>query len=191
MAGPPRSILLDTPLATDLRGRWRNWDRDADEDDELAKMVENFEPLNYPAGQAAAHWLHEDALDNDGQSLTRLLVSDDRIEGFIATAFGTVELTGGGRKRLPIRRRDLQRQEVGALLVCWVARHKDSEISGTQLMLTAVALARRAKRIAGLMALAVDPHDDEVAAMWRAKPWNFQQCRKPEEGRQTRLYIPI
>lgn len=190
MARPARSILLDTKLETDPRGRWRNWDRDADGDDELAERVAAFEPLDHPAGVEAARWLQKDALDNDGQSKTRLLVSEDRVEGFIATSFGTIELTEGGMKRLPVRR-DLRRREVGAFLVCWVARHRESEIPGSQLMLTAVALARRAKRIAGLMALAVDPHDDEVAAMWRGAPWHLQQCRKRKDGRQTRLYVPI
>ncbi len=190
MARPAHSILLDTPLETDPRGRWRNWDRDADDDDELAEKVEAFEPLNYPAGVEAARWLREDAYDNDGLTKTRLLVSDERVEGYIATCFGTVELTEGGMKRLAVRR-DLRRRQAPAFLVCWVARHKDSEIPGTQLMLTTVSLARHAKRNSGLVALALDPHDEEVSKMWQATPWNFQKCRHREGNRPTRLYVPI
>lgn len=190
MARLARSILLDTPLETDPRGRWRNWGRDADGDDELAEKVEAFESLNYPAGAKAARWLREDAYDNDGLTKTRLLVSDERVEGFIATCFGTVELTEGGMKRLTVRR-DLRRRQAPAFLVCWVARHRNSEIPGTQLMLTAVSLARHAKRNSGLVALALDPHDDEVLKMWQAAPWNFQKCRRRADGQQTRLYVPI
>ena len=190
MARPARSVLLDTLLETDPRGRWRNWDHDADGDDELAKKVETFESLSHPAGEAAARWLREDAYDNDGLTKTRLLVSDDRVEGFVATCFGSVDLTEGGMKRLPVRR-NLRRRQAPAFLVCWVARHRDSSIPGVQLMLTAVGLARHAKRNSGLVALALDPHDDGVAAMWRSAPWHFQQCRDPGDGRQRRLYIPI
>lgn len=186
----PRSILLDTPLETDLRGTWRNWDRGADCDEELASKVESFESLDHPAGVAAARWLREDAYDNDGLSKTRLLVTEERIEGFIATSFGIVELTDSGRRGLPVRR-NLRRREAPAFLVCWVARHRDSEIPGTQLMLTAIALAREAKRNSGLVAFAVDPHDEEVSEMWQSAPWHFRKCRSREDGRPTRLYVPI
>lgn len=190
MLGLPRSILLDTPLKTDPRGRWVRWDRSTKGDEELAQKVDEFEAVDVPAGVVAARWLREDALDNDGMTKTWLLVTDERVEGFIATCYGSVELTGGGRKRLPVPGR-LHRSQAPAFLVCWVAKHRESPISGRQLMLTAVGLAREAKRNSGLVALAIDPHDDEVAAMWRGKPWHFQKCRDRKDGSQPRLYIPI
>lgn len=186
----PRSILLDTPLETDPRGTWVNWDRNADDDVELATKVSSFKGLDHPAGIAAARWLREDAYANDGLTKTRMLVSPARVEGFIATCFGTVELTEGGMKQLPVPGK-LRRRQAPALLLCWIARHRDSEIRGTQLMLTAVALAREAKRNSGLIALALDPHDEEVARMWQAAPWHFQRCRRRREDRPTRLYVPI
>lgn len=190
MPGLPRSVLLDTPLETDPRGRWRRWDRDGSDDEELAQKIEEFVSLDFPAGEEAARWLREDALDNDGLTKTWVLESDERVEGFIATCSGQVDLTGGGKKRLPVPRR-LHRTQAPAHIVCWVAKHRDSPISGKQLMLTTVGLAREAKRNTGLVALALDPHDEEVAKMWRSKPWYFQKCRNPEDGRQARLYIPI
>ncbi|MGE5282943.1 MAG: hypothetical protein ACM3N0_11620 [Chloroflexota bacterium] len=190
MPGLPRSVLLDTPLQTDPRGRWVRWDHTTKEDSELALKVEDFEPLEYPAGIEAARWLKEDALENDGMSKTRLLMTDERVEGFISMCFGTVELTGGGKKRLPVTRR-LQRTQAPAFIVCWVARHRDSPIPGMQLMLTAVGLAREAKHLGGLVALALDPHDDEVAMMWQNQPWYFRKCREREDGRPARLYLPI
>ncbi len=191
MAGLPRSILLDTAMETDPRGRWVRLDLETRDDPDLIQMVEEFVPLDHPAGAEAGRWLREDALDNDGLTKTRLLVSDERIEGFIATCFGSVELSNGGIRRLTVPRH-LQRRAVPALLVCWVARHQDSEIPGLQLMLTAVGLARKAKRIGGLVALALDPHDNEVAEMWKGEPWHFQTCRKADKNdRPTRLFIPV
>lgn len=190
MSGLPRSVLLDAPLKTDLRGSWVGWDHTAKEDYELTQKVEDFEPLEHPAGIEAARWLKEDALDNDGMSRTRLLVTDERVEGFISTCYGTVELTGGGKKRLPVPGR-LQRTQAPAFIVCWVARHRDSLISGKQLMLTAVGLAREAKRLGGLVALALDPHDEEVAMLWQREPWYFRKCKGKEGERPPRLYIPI
>lgn len=160
------------------------------DDSELTEKMETFRSLPNSAGTEATRWLREDAFDNDGMSKTRVLLTDDRAEGFISTCFGTVDLTNGGVRRLTVPRH-LRRRTVPAFLVCWVARHVDSDISGVQLMLTAVALARQAKQNSGLMAFAVDPHDEEAAAMWRADPWYFQQCRAREDGRPTRLFIPL
>lgn len=190
MARLARSALLDSSLETDPRGKWFRWDRDHADDVNLAQKIEEFRSLEKPAGAEAARWLREDALENDGLTKTRVLVSDERAEGFIATCFGSVDLTRGGEKRLGVSRR-LQRRQVPAFLVCWVAKHRESEIPGTQLMLTAVALAREAKRISGLAALALDPHDEEVAQMWRSAPWHFRKCRERRDGQATRLYIPI
>jgi hypothetical protein len=190
MPSLPRSVLLDTPMETDPRGRWNRWDRDSRDDDELWQKIQDFESLHYPAGIEATRWLREDAYENDGLTKTRVLVSDERVEGFIATCFGSVELTNGGIRRLSVPGR-LQRRTVPALVVCWCARHRDSEIPGLQLMLTATGLARKAKRNSGLVALALDPHDEEVAAMWRGKPWYFQKCRDRKDGRPTRLFLPV
>jgi hypothetical protein len=190
MAGLPRSILLDAALETDSRGRWARWDRDNRGDEDLVGKIAAFESLENDAGAEAARWLREDAYDNDGLTKTRVLVSGERVEGFIATCFGSVELTNGGIRRLTVPPH-LRRRQVPAFLVCWVARHRESEIPGAQLMLTAVALARDAKRNSGLAALAVDPHDEAVSAIWRSAPWHFQKCRAREDGRPSRLYLPI
>ena len=191
MAGPARSVLLlDTVLETDPRGQWIRLDRDSADDDGLVQKIAEFKSLDYPAGVEAARWLREDAYDNDGLTKTRVLVSEERVEGFIATCFGTVELTHGGIRRLTVPRH-LRRRQAPAFVVCWVAKNRESEIPGAQLMLTAVALARDAKRNSGLVALALDPHDEDVARMWRESPWHFQKCRERGDGRPTRHYIPI
>lgn len=190
MAGFARSVLLDTPLETDHRGHWLRWDREHLGDGDLAQKIAEFESLDKPAGREASRWLREDAFANDGLTKTRVLVSEERVEGFIATCFGSVDLTRGGEKRLGVPRR-LQRRQVPAFIVCWVAKHRASEVPGAQLMLTAVALARDAKRNSGLAALALDPHDEEVAEMWRGAPWHFRKCRDRGDSRPTRLYIPI
>jgi len=189
MPGPKRSILLDSRVA-DARGSWVRVDNSTD-DDELAEKIAAFESLPNAAGTEAARWLREDARDNDGLSLTRVLVTDDRVEGYISTTYGQVELTNGPMRRLTVPNR-LRRRTVPAFVVCWVARHVDGDIPGVQLMLTAVGLARLAKRSGGLVAFAVDPHDEETSKMWRSDPYNFQLCREqPDSDRPTRLFIPI
>jgi hypothetical protein len=190
MASIARSVLLDKPLETDPRGRWTLLDRERRDDEELVGKIETFQSLPNPAGIEAARWLREDAFDNDGLTKTRALVTDHRVEGFIATCFGSVDLTGGGRRRLSVPRR-LKRQQVPAFILCWVARHEESEIPGIQLMLTALGLAREAKRNSGLVAFALDPHDEAVSIMWQGQPWHFRKCRERKGDPPTRLYLPV
>lgn len=190
MAGPQRSGLLDSVAAAEHQGKWVMLDREGAEDVELGRKVGEFESLPHPAGIEAARWLREDAVDNDPLTRTRVLISDERVEGFIATCFGSVTLTGGGRRRLSVPRR-LQRQQVPAFIVCWVAKHRDSVIPGADLMLTALGLAREAKRNSGLAVFALDPYDERVSRMWQAKPWHFRQSRARSDGRPARLYLPL
>jgi hypothetical protein len=191
MPGAARSVLLDQKLETDSRGTWVRLDHSTDGDEDLAEKVQAFQSLPNLAGMEAARWLRENARDNDGMSKTRVLVTEDRVEGFISTAFDTVELTNGAMRRLTVPKR-LHRRRVPGFVVCWVARHADSDIPGVQLMLTAVGLARMAKQNSGLVAFAVDPHDEETSKMWRSDPYNFQLCREqPDSDRPTRLFIPI
>lgn len=190
MAGLKRSALLDSKLETDARGTWVRLDQSTKDDGELLEKVSSFESLSNPAGEEAARWLREDALDNDGLTKTRMLVTDERVEGYIATCYGTVTLTDGGFRRLSQPRR-LRRKTVPAFLLCWVARNVESDIEGMQLMLTALGLAREAKRISGLVAFALDPHDEEVSTMWQGEPWHFRKCKAGSGDRPTRLYLPI
>jgi len=99
MAGLKRSALLDSKLETDTRGTWVRLDHSTTDDGELLEKVSAFESLSNPAGKEAARWLREDALDNDGLTKTRLLVTDERVEGYIATCYGTVTLTGSDASR--------------------------------------------------------------------------------------------
>ena len=190
MPGFPRSVLMEAPLETDLRGRWTLLDGESTADADLMRKVEEFESLSHPAGVESGRWLREDAIDNEPLTRTRVLLTDDRVEGFIATCFGSVILTGGGRRRLSVPRR-LQRQQVPAFIVCWVARHRDGSIPGAQLMLTALGLAREAKRNSGLAVFALDPYDERVSTMWQEKPWHFRKSRARSDGRPARLYLPL
>jgi hypothetical protein len=190
MAGLKRSALLDSKLETDTRGTWVRLDHSTRDDEELLDKVNAFESLPNAAGVEAARWLREDAFDNDGLTKTRALVTDERVEGYIATCFGTVTLTDGGFRRLSQPKR-LRRKTVPAFLLCWVARHVASDVEGMQLMLTALGLAREAKRISGLVAFALDPHDEEVSMMWQGERWHFRKCKASPGDRPTRLYLPI
>lgn len=190
MPGLPRSVLMEAPPATDPRGRWALLDRESATDVDLMQKVEDFESLPHPAGIEAGRWLREDAIDNEPLTRTRVLVTDDRVEGFIATCFGSVTLTGGGRKRLSVPRR-LQRQQAPAFIVCWVARHREGVVPGAQLMLTALGLAREAKRNSGLAVFALDPYDEQVSEMWQGRPWSFRRGKPRSDGRPARLYLPL
>jgi hypothetical protein len=74
--------------------RWVRWVPDVEhQDPALARQVGAFEPVDTPAGQAAARWLKEKALINHPSTVTRLLLRDERVEGFYAICSAQVRLS--------------------------------------------------------------------------------------------------
>lgn len=163
---------------------WMVWDpATAAARPDVAAAVAAFVSLDTPLGTKAAAWLREDALANDGSTRTRLLVSRDRVEGYFALAAGQVDVdaTAVQTMRLPAGR-----QRLPAIVLAWIARHRDSDITGMELIDVAYGIARRVRRDIGAVAMTLDPGDDAVARVWRGDPYGFRPARK---GR--RLWVPL
>ncbi len=163
---------------------WIIWDAStAAARTDIVAAVEAFESIGTPAGNDAARWLRVDALANDGSTRTWLLLAEGRVEGYVALCAGQVDLAATdvaalglppGRPRLP------------AILLAWIARHRQSSVSGKELIDIAYGIAQRVSRQIGAVAFALDPGDDAVAEIWRAEPYGFRTA-----SRGKRLWLPI
>jgi len=172
MAAPDVSSAA---VAADPNCRWVEWNLDASQ--EVAGLIEDFQPLDKPAGRAAARWLKEKARV-DLFTVTHLLVSDERVEGFITCRVSEATLTWSGVESLGVSQEE-GRKRVPAYLLCWCAKHRDSRIDGEELILNAIRLGREVQRY-GCVVLALDPHDDECAEkVWRQKH-KFREGAAPE-----------
>lgn len=100
----------------DPRCTWVEWNSDSPE--EVASAVDGFEPLDTAAGHKATDWLKQKARA-DIFTVTHLLVSEHRLEGFITCRVSEATLTWSGVESLGVskeegRSRSLLTFSVGA-----------------------------------------------------------------------------
>jgi hypothetical protein len=163
---------------------WLMWDSEtAAARPDVVEAVADFVGLDVPLGADAAKWLRDQALANDGSTRTRLLVSAARVEGYIALCAGTVQVDASAVQALGL---PAGRHLLPAVVLAWIARHRDTEVSGQELMDIAFAIARRTRREIGAVAFALDPGDEAVARIWRGRSYGF---RPSTRGR--RLWVPL
>lgn len=155
------------------------------EDDELARAVEAFVPVDRELGVEAGTWLREDAAANDGSTKTYVLLSDGRAEGFVALCASEVRLTRAAVADLGLPARVRQ----PAILLAWIARHQEAPGVGELLLRAAFDMGRAVARDVGAVALVVDPGDDGVAEYWRGL--GFRDSRPRWEGAELRLWMPL
>lgn len=196
-AQPSAAVQTTTdapPAAADPRYRWVEWEADTDE--EIARLVADFVPLDTPAGHRATEWL-KDKAKADLFTVTELLVSTERVEGFITCRVSEATLTWSGVESLGVSREE-GRKRVPAYLLCWCAKHLEATVDGEELVLNALRLAREVRRY-GCAVLALDPHDDECAErVWRRKH-GFRDGASPapehvpgpENAGPRRLWTPL
>jgi hypothetical protein len=189
MSGPRKAPLL-TVVTEEAKvvGEWEIWtpDRAARRPD-LAEAVERFEPLNHPAGEAAARWLREDSLTNDPSTKTYLSVVDAEVHGFFACCAGTVALSQVDASDLAVP----HRQHLPAFVLAWVARRRGGVVPGLQLVATAYGLARDLASSLGMVAFVLDPMDDQVARIWQDEPYAFREAKTGKGDRPARLWLPL
>jgi hypothetical protein len=155
---------------------------------ELLAAIKAFEPLHFPAGDAAAEFLKDEAIINSGMSRTHLLVSEQRVEGFVSLCSGSVRLSKRSVRSLGLR---TTITTIPAVVLTWVARHRESSTTGLELVQTAFALARESAKNIGVAAFVLDPWDDKVAAMWRSEPYPFRDSEQRRKGKPPRLWTPL
>jgi hypothetical protein len=154
-------------------------------DTQFAEQVKEFRSVDRPLGRAATRWLSEEAADNDGSTKTYCLLGSDRLEGFFALCAGEVRLNREDVSTLsvPIRVRQ------PAIVLAWIARHRETPGAGAVLLETAFGLARDVARDIGAVAFVLDPGDDDIAAKWVAR--GFRESLPRWEGAQRRLWLPL
>jgi hypothetical protein len=74
-----------------------------------------------------------------------------------------------------------------AIVLAWIARHRDRSAAGRELMGFALGRARIVARAVGAVALVLDPKDEEVGRLWRAPPYNFRSSSQE----RRRLWMPL
>lgn len=160
----------------------------ADTAPELADAMQAFQGLDYAAGEAATTFLKDDALVNSAMTRTHLLVSDTRVEGFISLCSGSVQLSARSVRSLGLRTRI---RTIPAVVLTWIARHRESSTTGLELIETGFALARESARNVGVAAFVLDPWDERVAELWRSEPYPFRNSEQKRKGKPPRLWVPL
>lgn len=155
-------------------------------DGELRSEVESFEPLDFPAAHEASEWLKERSLTQFPGVTTWLLMSE-RLEGFVSLRMSEVELHREQREKLG---KDHASQ--GAILIVWIARHRESEIELDGLLVPVMLLAQRTRRDVGAVAIAADPYDKSSKKLWRAADFSSTRTRVGSGSEpKTRLWLPL
>jgi hypothetical protein len=176
----------DADIAADPRCEWVDWDPSSPDD--LARKVADFEPLDTAAGHAAAAWL-TDGARSDVFTVTSLLVSAERVEGFITCRASEAILTWSAIKHLGGD--TTTRKTVPAYLLCWCAKHREAQIDGEELLLNAVRLGRELRRY-GCSVLALDPHDEDSSKKVWQKKHGFRVGADPTDpDKLPRLWLPL
>jgi hypothetical protein len=194
MAVHGQAQLPHLSVEADPRCAWIPWNLNSS--DAIARKVEQFVPLDTPAGHEAAAWLQGRARA-DHFTVTELLASDERVEGFITCRVSEATLTWSGVESLGVSREE-GRKRVPAYLLCWCAKHEESLVDGEELVLNALRLAREVSRY-GCAVLALDPHDDECAEkVWKRKHGfrdgaipASEDVPGPEHAGHRRLWTPL
>lgn len=158
--------------------------------EDVAAAVASFESVDTPAGQEATRWLREDALSDHPSTVTYVLLSDERVEGFFALASGSVTLSQEHRRELGPGQRDYVLMPTqGASLIAWLARHHEADVRGRKLFLYAISIALSVARRQGTPVVVLDPFDDDSGDHW-ARNYRFRRSQT-RVGDDVRLWLPL
>jgi hypothetical protein len=158
--------------------------------EDVARAVSEFESLDTDAGRAATGWLREGALPSHPSTVTYVLLSRARLEGYFSIASGSVTLTQSHRKGIAPGQQDYPLAPTqGASLIAWLARHRDSETPGREIVLYALSIALKVARLQGTPVAVLDPFDDETADFW-VERYEFRRSRT-RAGNDVRLWVPL
>lgn len=169
--------------------RWKPSSAESGVYDDIAEAIEAFEPVDHPAGHAAAEWLKNSALDDYPSTATWIAYRKQRVEGYFAMCSGEVLLYGRHRSKWLVRkgrrREHVLHPRQPASLITWMCKHKHASITGRTILLHAAYIAMRVGELQGNIALVIDPFDDDTAAFWQER-FEFLSSATP-----NRLWLPL
>jgi len=145
----------------------------------LADAIMNFEPLPHAAGQGAQKWLRARVTERDVPIETHLaLERSGAVLGFYAVEPMTMSLAKDDWIKILLRRKGADDPEQPGLLICWIARSRDTESGfGENLVQHAIINAR----VQGSVALAVRPHDAPTERLWCDR-YHFMRFKNDSTG---------
>jgi hypothetical protein len=154
----------------------------------LQTASEAFDAGDSAGGRAAGDWLRRALIERPTSARVHLHVGGG-IRGFYALASAEVELTRRSRAEVAATVR-----RAPASLVAWIAKDTYHGTDGRELLLHAIATARRVAELQGTSVIAVDPFDAATASFWIER-YGFRECAPPLEGAPPRpyprLWIPL
>jgi hypothetical protein len=170
---------------------WVRWTPEvAEEYPNIVDAVADFRAKGTERGKeaalAATHWLKERSLPNYRTTVTWLMLNsaENFVEGYYSLASAQVELRTDQRKALESSEYPIQ----PAALITWIAKDERTPISGKQLLAHAVGIAVKVAQMQGVVAIVLDPFDDETAKIWRAGPYNFKSSMTRSADGRRRLW---
>lgn len=125
---------------------------------------------------------------NSAMSRTHLLIGDGQVEGFVSLCSGSVRLSKRSIRSLGLR---TTITTMPAIVLTWIARHREGSTTGLELIETASALARESAENIGVAAFVLDPWDERVANVWRNDPYPFRDSEQRPKGKPPRLWTPL
>ncbi len=156
----------------------------------LARAVAEFESVNTNAGHEASRWLREDALLDYPSTITYVLASGARIDGYFAIASGSVTLEQEHRREFAPEDSDYLPAPIqGASYIEWFARHRDGETPGRKIVLYALSVAQKVAHMQGTPVVVLDPYDHETATLLKER-YTFRRSRT-FGGNDVRLWVPL
>jgi hypothetical protein len=167
-----------------IEGGWFRWRPGREKQlafADIARAVEEFEPVPRDAGYAAANWLKNEALRDYPATATWLNYENGRVEGFFAIRSGNFQLKEKATHRLPgpgILKPASQ--------IVWMCKHAKAGIRGDRLISRATGVAIEVAAVQGNIALVINPYDGPTAKMLHDK-YAFLRC----EGRSGQLWLPV
>lgn len=181
----PDPSHAELPSVVSDRGQlWVRWTPEvADREPDVAAAVESFEAVDTEAGRAATAWLKERALLDYRSSVTHLMIIEDRVEAYYSLASAQVELRQSDRRKV-----EAEHPVQPAALITWIAKHRYAQTSGIEVLAHAAGTALNVAEHQGVVALVLDPYDDDTAEMWKRPPYRFKPSRTRAPSGRPRLW---
>lgn len=146
--------------------------------------LDSFRTYAVPAGDNAAAWLRDSALREHRTSRTVLALGRGRICGYYALASSVVTMNEQQREAAGIPG---ERDRVPATLLAWIARDPDAQMTGSDLLVDAIATCREVNQLQATAVLVLEAHDKSTAEMWLGRPFGLRRLKQGG----SRLWLPL